>query len=145
MVMKGVNRWDKLSLCDGSRIPVLDAAGVPKGWVVDGTLPSEIRNKIKAMAIPLRVGGLNIVAQYKASVFKRKIERRFQKKVCTLLIPHDRTLSGFFWSPVFLDDFEKSPDEIREEMIQASNNDNERLVAMKECMWLLLTGHTDPE
>lgn len=143
--MLKLSHWGNIAQYDGKRIPLLDNAGVPYGWVVNGRLANEFQNKIRTIAIPLKIGGVRLLACYKAKQFKKRIEHKYGGEVIMLMVPHEDTECGWFARFVLLSDFVKTADTIRSEMTKALNDHDPALCDSKECLWLALTGRTDPE
>ncbi len=143
--MLTLTHWANVAQYDGERIFLLDQAGIPFGWVVNGNLHEKYQSKIRAHAVPLRIGGFHFLARRAASKLVKKIELKYGGKIMMLLVPHETTKCGWFARFVLLSDFEKPIEVIRSEMVSSRKEHDSYLSEMKECLLLALTGRIDPE
>lgn len=121
----------------------LDEIGAPKGWVVNGALPQECWEIIKANTLPIKPqkGISRSIIRAKKRI--KEIENQYGEEIIVALIPDSTDWSGWSAKPVLIPDLFKSTEELVREKETAEANDEQLLSGMKRHSIMITNGLVD--
>lgn len=122
----------------GKRLSIMGLIGVPRGWVVDGSLSADIWLRLKDGCVPVCPGGF--LGKRQAIDKVEEIKRKYGEAQWFIL-RDDETAQGWSGGPVLLDDLD--PRRSLEDLLSETISQDPEWAAMKRRAYLVRTGHTE--
>ncbi|GEM_PF-4719241 len=141
-------RWLTVRQNHGRRFGLFEREGVPRGYVVNGCLPDELMVRIKGEVWPLMPGGgcTNALAALGAKRELRDLGEKYGGEVMMILVRDDEPYAGGWnYGPVLVRDLQRKAEELVEEMMASSREEDRDRAEMLRRAWLAMTGNVDTQ
>lgn len=120
-----------------------EVLSMPQGYVIDGHLSNEIRERIKSYGYPMRRSA-NVWLRSTVNRWEKEAEEILGTEQILLLVLPDDDGSGWSMGYVAISDLmTDDPESLLQEASEALDLGNEKLANFKRLAYLAVTGYTD--